>query len=272
MTIAFIGGGNMASALLRGMLSKGYEAHSICVYEISPERRKWIVENLGVRVFDTLDQNIAQANCIVIAVKPQNAIDVAKLLAEKISDQLIVTIAAGIQTKDLSRWLGGHERIVRVMPNTPAFVGSGISALFGMAKIGHGARKQVEAIFSTVGSIFWVEDESQMDAVTAVTGSGPGYVFYFIEALQDAAQQLGFSFERARQLSIETFFGSALLARKSPEDITSLRAQVTSKGGTTEVALRYMEKHRIKQHIIAAVLEAERKSHELGVQLAATEK
>ena len=272
MTIAFIGGGNMASALLRGMLAKGYEAQRLCVYEISPERRKWIVENLGVRVFDTLDQNIAQADCIVIAVKPQNVIDVAKLLAEKIRDQLIVTIAAGIQTKDLALWLGGYERIVRVMPNTPALVVSSISALFSMAKVEHDARKQVEAIFSTVGSIFWVEDESQMDAVTAVTGSGPGYVFYFIEALQDAAQQLGFSLEQARQLSIETFLGSALLARQSREDIASLRAQVTSKGGTTEAALGYMEKHRLKQHIVAAVLEAERKSRELGVQLAATEK
>jgi len=272
MTVAFIGGGNMASALIGGMLAGGHTAQSIYVYEVSQERKSWIVEKFGIRVFDSIDQNICQANCIIIAVKPQSVAGVAQQLEGKIRNQLLLSIAAGIKTADLSRWLSGYGRIIRVMPNTPALVASGVSALFAMPMVDSSERKQAELIFSTVGSVFWLEQESQMDAVTAVTGSGPGYVFYFIEALQAAAQGLGFSQQQARRLSVEVFLGAARLAQQSSEEVAQLRAQVTSKGGTTEAALSYMELQQVKQHIIVAVEEAEHRSRELAEQLGAKEK
>ena len=258
----------MASALIGGMLAKGYATASLRIVEISDERRSWIQRELKVAASASIGDSIEGADCIVLAVKPQSVRDVVKELNGKLNAQLLISIAAGIRTLDLSRWLAGYARIIRVMPNTPALVASGISALYAMEGVGQEQKQQAEAMFCAVGSIFWVEKEEQMDAVTAVTGSGPGYVFYFIEALQEAALRLGFSKVQARRLSVETFCGAAIMAKQSLDAVDLLLARVTSKGGTTEAALAHLESQGVKQAIVEAVDKAAQRSRELGNNIA----
>jgi pyrroline-5-carboxylate reductase len=193
--------------------------------------------------------------------------DAAVALAPLVNNTLIVSIAAGIRAADLARWLNGHTRIVRVMPNTPALVLAGISGLYATAGISVDDRKQAESILGAVGESVWVERESDIDAVTAVSGSGPAYVFYFIEALEQAARELGLSADAARRLAIATFTGASKLAAQSNEDAATLRARVTSKGGTTERALASMENDKIKAAIVRAVKAADERSRELGDEL-----
>lgn len=264
MKLAFIGGGNMATALIGGILGSGTPAADVRVADIVPEARERMRAEFGVAAVESATEAAAGADCIVFAVKPQHLRTVASGLGSTARDALIVTIAAGVRTTDLGRWLGGHERIVRVMPNTPALVGAGMSALFALPSVSAAERMAVEQLFSVVGKVLWVEREEQIDAVTAVSGSGPAYAFYLVESMEAAARQLGFDAEAARLLSVTTLLGAAKLADASPEPAEVLRARVTSKGGTTERALSVLEGHAVKQHFVEAILAAEARSRELG--------
>jgi pyrroline-5-carboxylate reductase len=190
--------------------------------------------------------------------------EVARSLQPLLASQLVVTIAAGIRVKDLSRWLGGYPRIVRVMPNTPALVHAGISGLYAPAAVGPADRAAAGKVLGAVGGILWLEREEDLDAVTAVSGSGPAYVFYFIEALERAARELGLAADAAHRLAIETFAGAVKLAAQAGEPPETLRSRVTSKGGTTERALNSMETDRVKDAIVRAVKAAADRSRELG--------
>ena len=214
-----------------------------------------------------LDARAVRTGCIVLAVKPQQAREVARSLGPLLRSQLVVTIAAGIRVKDLARWLGGYERIVRVMPNTPALALAGISGLYAHPAVGARDRAAAQKILGVVGATLWLEREEDLDAVTAVSGSGPAYVFYFIEALERAARELGLAADTARRLALETFAGAVKLAAQSGESPESLRGRVTSKGGTTERALLSLEADRVVETIARAVRAAAVRSRELGDEL-----
>ena len=274
MNITFIGGGNMATAIIGGLIQRGWDKAQLSVVEIVPAAREKLTQNFGVRTLASISEIAQQATppgCVVLAIKPQQMREVARELAPHIKNTLVITIAAGIRAGDLSRWLGydrqAHTRIVRVMPNTPALVLAGVSGLYALPSVSSEDRERATGILAAVGETVWVEKESDIDAVTAVSGSGPAYVFYFIEALEQAGRDMGLSVAAARQLALATFSGSSKLAAQSSEDAATLRARVTSKGGTTERAIASMEGAQIKAAIIRAVKAAQARSEELGNEL-----
>jgi pyrroline-5-carboxylate reductase len=268
MNITFIGGGNMASALIGGLLPQGFKAESIAVVEIDAGARERLVSAFHVAAHGQIDGSaVDTADVVVLAVKPQQMREVARLLAPHVSRQLVVTIAAGVRLSDLSRWLGDYRKLVRVMPNTPALIRAGISGLYALPEVTPAEREHAQMLLGAVGKTLWCEREDMLDAVTAVSGSGPAYVYYFLEALEAAARELGFSATDARTLSYETFAGAVQLARQSSEEPAALRAKVTSKGGTTERALAHMEATAVKANIVAAVRAADARAKELGDSL-----
>jgi len=264
MKITFIGGGNMAVALIGGLRKQGYSAAGIQVVEPVEEAREKLTDAFGVRCAPAVDA--AALNCVVLvlAVKPQQMKEALAPMAGKLSGQLVVSIAAGLRLADIARWLGGHRRIVRTMPNTPALIGTGITGLYADPSVDFEGRATAEKILGAVGRNIWIEDEAMMDAVTAISGSGPAYVFYFIEALEAAAKNLGFDAEAARLLAVETFLGAAKLAESSPEAVALLRSRVTSKGGTTEAALTTFDADGIAAAIERGVQAANARGRELG--------
>lgn len=264
MNITFIGGGNMASAMIGGLIRKRWSRKSVRVVEIAQPVRKRLEQELKVKTHAALDAAAVKSDCIVLAVKPQQMREVARSLKPLLASQLVITIAAGIRVQDLSRWLGGYRRIVRVMPNTPALVHAGISGLYAPAAVGPGDRAAAGKVLGAVGGVLWLTREEDLDAVTAVSGSGPAYVFYFIEALERAARELGLAAEAAHALAIETFAGAVKLAAQASEPPETLRSRVTSRGGTTERALISMESDRVKDAIVRAVKAAAERSRELG--------
>lgn len=267
MNITFIGGGNMASALIGGLLKQGFSPGRLRVVEIEPEARQRLTKAYGVGCDAEMNAAAAAADCMVFAVKPQSMREAARALRPFLGSQLIISIAAGIRLNDLARWLSGYTRIVRVMPNTPALVGAGISGLCAAASVTADERVRARDIMAAAGTTMWVEEEESLDAITAVSGSGPAYVFYFMEALQQAAAELGFAPDAARRLALETFSGAVALAASATEDAATLRARVTSKGGTTERALAVMEARGLKRDVIEAVRAAAARSRELGDEL-----
>jgi pyrroline-5-carboxylate reductase len=267
MKIAFVGGGNMARALIGGLLQRGFAAEAISVVEIDPQARTQLAAQFAVQVTEQPGSEIRSSDVVLLAVKPQHMRQVAEKAGRLLQTQLVVSIAAGVRTPDLSRWLGGYERIVRAMPNTPALVLAGISALYAGSTVSTAERERADEILAAVGTTLWVQQEEQMDAVTAVSGSGPAYVFYFMEALQEAALELGLRAEDARRLSLQTFTGAARLAEHSGDDVGVLRERVTSKGGTTERALGSMNSNELKLKFVEAVKQAAQRSRELGEQL-----
>lgn len=268
MRITFIGGGNMASALIGGLLRQGQAAGQMAVVELAPAARARLAAEYQVETCAELNAQAAAADVVVLAVKPQQLKAVAGQLAPLLARQLVVSIAAGVRAGTLSSWLDGYPLVVRTMPNTPAMVGAGVTALYALPEVASAQREQAEAVLKAAGSVLWVEDERLMDAVTAVSGSGPAYVFYFIEAMQQAGAELGLDAAAARQLALETFLGAAKLAVASSEDVATLRARVTSKGGTTERAVLSMEEAGVKPAIVRAIHAAAARSRELGDALA----
>ena len=192
---------------------------------------------------------------------------VARELATLLKRQVVLTIAAGIRLSDLSRWLLGYRRLVRAMPNTPALIGAGIAALYALPGADSEGRARAAGVLDAVGGTLWCEREDELDAVTAVSGSGPAYVFYFLEALDQAARELGFAPAEARRLALATFSGAIRLAEQSDSEPAALRAQVTSKGGTTERAIAALDDARVRAAIVAAVKAAAERAGELGDQL-----
>lgn len=253
----------MATALIGGLLQQGFKPRDLRVVEVSEEARARLQQQFGVSAVAAIDQEIPE-DAVLMAVKPQQMRAAAKALRVSLKGQLVISIAAGIRTADLSRWLGGHERIVRVMPNTPALVRSGVSGMYAGAAIKQIDRDSTQNILGAVGGVVWVRDEADIDAVTAISGSGPAYVFYFIEALEQAAVELGLTDAQAHDLAVQTFVGASKLAAGSDEPAAVLRARVTSRAGTTEAALNAMEAGDVKRRIMDAARAAARRSKELG--------
>jgi pyrroline-5-carboxylate reductase len=264
LKVAFIGGGNMARAIIGGITAKGIRGSDIAVVEIDPASRLRLVADYGVNTVEAPGAEMAGVDVVVMAVKPQNMREAAAALAPHIGDPLIVSIAAGIRLADLSRWTGGRKRLVRAMPNTPALVHAGISGLHAPEDVGADDRQAAEDLLSAVGAALWFDKETDLDAVTAVSGSGPAYVFYAIEALEKAARELGLAEGASRSLALWTFVGATKLAIERGEEPAALRAQVTSKGGTTERAIEVLEAGGVKERFVDAVKAACQRSRELG--------
>jgi len=268
MKITFLGGGNMASALIGGLRKQGYSTAAIQVVEPQAELRERLTHDLGVRCSPVVDAAALHCDVLVLAVKPQQMQEALAPLrgefAGQLQQQLVISIAAGLHLEDLSRWLGGHRQLVRCMPNTPALIGAGITGLYADASVGREGRNQATKVLTAVGQTLWVDTEAALDAVTAISGSGPAYVFYFIEALQQAGCELGLSDDTARQLALQTFVGASQLAQQSTEPVSELRHKVTSKGGTTAAALDSFA----KDQIASAILRAARAAAERGQQMA----
>ena len=267
MQVTFIGGGNMASAMIGGLIRQNFDIRLLQAVEVIPELRESLKNRFGIRCFANAGELAETGDLVVLAVKPQQMRAAVGPLVAKLSSEIVLSIAAGIRIADLARWLGGYERIVRCMPNTPALIGAGITAAHAPPAITPAARQAVEQILTAIGKVVWVENETLLDPVTAVSGSGPAYVFYFIEALREAATQLGLSPEAANTLAIETFVGAAKLAAQDMGDVATLRARVTSKGGTTEAALKSMDADRVKQAIGRGIRAANDRARELGAEL-----
>ena len=266
MKITFIGGGNMAAALIGGLLGKGFAAGQISVVEINADNRARLKHDFAVHAVEDLGKGVSGSDAIVFAVKPQQLREVAQQLASLLQGQLLLSIAAGVRAADLARW-SGSQAIVRAMPNTPALIQSGITGLYAMPAVDDAQREQAQNILAAVGETLWLQDEAMLDAVTAISGSGPAYVFYFIEALQQAALELGLDAEDAHRLSLATFLGASKLAAFSADDVSVLRARVTSKNGTTERALLSMSANHVARHIAQAAHAAAARAKEMGDEL-----
>jgi pyrroline-5-carboxylate reductase len=268
MRITFIGGGNMADALIGGLLRKGFAGTDVRVVEIAAGSRRKLEDKYGVACFDKPKDAVRAGDVIVFAVKPQHLREAAAKSGIAGNDDLVISIAAGVRLVNLSKWLKGHTRLVRAMPNTPALIGEGVTGLYAFSEdVSREQREQAEAILGAVGATVWITQEAQMDAVTAISGSGPAYVFYFIEAVEEAARELGLPVPIAHRLVLDTFTGAAKLAASSPDPVAVLREKVTSKGGTTERALASMAKDEVKHAIIRAIRAANDRGRELGDEL-----
>jgi len=269
MATAFIGGGSMATALIGGMLARGAAASGLRVVEPAAEAQaRLVARHPGIAMFAECTRDVvAGAGLVVLAVKPQQMRAAAHALAPHLAGApgtVVLSIAAGIRLADLARWLGGRGRLVRAMPNTPALLGRGISGVFAPPDVDGAGRALASSVLEAAGEQVWVADEAMLDAITGVSGSGPAYVFYFLEALEEAARDLGFTPADARRLAYATFAGAVALAQASSDEPAVLRAQVTSKGGTTERALSSLEADAVKAKIVTAVKAAALRAGELG--------
>jgi pyrroline-5-carboxylate reductase len=262
-TIAFIGGGNMASALIGGLVRSGTPPTRIVVVEPFEAQRGKLAQAFGVQAQPAADARLAAAATVVWAVKPQLFVEAAAPCAAHVSHALQLSVMAGIRSDALVQ-ASGTERIVRAMPNTPALIGQGIAGLYARPAVDATARAGIEALFAPTGSSLWVEQEDDLDAVTALSGSGPAYVFYFLEAMMQAAAEMGLSEAQGRLLAQSTFAGAAALAQQSPLSPAALREQVTSKGGTTYAALTALEAGGVKAAFVKALHAARDRAEELG--------
>lgn len=271
--IVFIGGGNLGSCLINGLIADGYTADAIHVVDPNQDSQARLASLFPINVHSAADTALgeatAPASIIVLAVKPQVMQSVIAGFKHLISatQPLIISVAAGLRSDTLVEWLGFDAALVRTMPNTPAMVGSAATALFATANTREDQRETAEKIMRSVGIIQWLDDENLMDAVTAVSGSGPAYFFRFMEGMEKAGVAMGLSQEQARLLTIETAFGAAKLALESPLDPASLRVQVTSPGGTTEQALNVFNENDIDAIIARALTAARDRSTALSAEL-----
>jgi len=261
--IAFIGGGNMASAIIGGLLKQGLPAGQIQVVEPFAEQRAKLAQQFGVQVHESAGAPLASAGLVVWAVKPQVFKEAAQQTRAHTQTALHLSVAAGVRSDSIARWLD-TERVVRAMPNTPALVGKGMTALFARGAASGADRQVIEKVLKPTGECLWLAEESQLDAVTALSGSGPAYVFYFIEAMIEAGVAMGLPAAQARQLAIGTFVGASALAQASDDPPQELRARVTSKGGTTFAALTSMEQDGVKAQFMRAIEAARQRATELG--------
>jgi len=264
-TIGFIGAGNMANSLIRGLLAKQLNAQAIWAADIDEPKLRQLREECGINT-STVEQLVDSVDVIVLAVKPQAMEEVCEQLAScgLGRSPLILSIAAGINTFHLRSWLGEDRAIVRCMPNTPALVGKGASGLFANEFVSDSQKQVAEQIMAAVGLSVWVVTEADIDTVTAVSGSGPAYFFLFMEAMQNAAKDMGISEELARQLTYQTALGAAELALNSTDEIAVLRRNVSSPGGTTEQAIKKFEAGGLRELVASALHAARDRSIELA--------
>ena len=264
MKIAFLGGGNMASALIGGLIAKGQEPRSLSVTEMSPAARERLAAQYPIHLSTAPDAAMQAADVLVLAVKPQDMQKALASLGTAPRGKLVLSVAAGITLETLSRWLGGHRKIVRCMPNTPGLIGAGITGLFAPQEVTPAERQQAESILGAVGEVVWLAEERLLDPVTAVSASGPAYVFWFIEQLAASAVKLGIPKDDALKLAKHTVLGAAKLAASSSDSPETLRKNVTSKGGTTEAALNVFEQEKLAERFLRAVEAASRRGEEMG--------
>jgi pyrroline-5-carboxylate reductase len=269
LSIALIGGGNMARGIIGGLLGKGASASSITVSEPLEASRQSLVRDFGVRVTADNAEAVRGAQVVVLAVKPQLMSGVARALAPALRESrpLVISVAAGIRADRLQHWLGDGIPVVRSMPNRPALIGAGASGLYADASVPAASRRLAELVLASTGLTVWVSAEDQIDAVTALSGSGPAYFFRLAELMAEAGTALGLDADVARQLAAQTLAGAGqLVAAEKSADLARMRAEVTSKGGTTEAALNTFAAQGFEQLVAAAMAAAERRSRELAAQ------
>jgi pyrroline-5-carboxylate reductase len=266
--IAFIGGGNMASAIIGGLLKQGWPISHIDVVEPFDEARAKLGSQFGISAQAQAGSFLTRAALVVWAVKPQTFKDAAAQTQAHTHAALHLSVAAGIRSDTIAQWLGS-ERVVRAMPNTPALIGKGITALFARAAVNEPCKALVNQVLGSTGELMWVDTEDHIDAVTALSGSGPAYMFYFMEAMREAGTGMGLNPAQAYQLAVATFIGAGELAKASPESPETLRQRVTSKGGTTYAAISAMEDSGIKPAFIAAMRAAQQRAKEMGDEFGA---
>ena len=267
-SIAFVGGGNKASAIIGGLIKSGRAPASILVIDPGDAQRHKLQADFGVRTFAAADATLAEAAMVVWAVKPQFFQAAAAPCAAHVGAALHLSVMAGIRSDSIAR-AAGSERVVRAMPNTPALIGQGISGLFARAAVRSADRAQVEAVLAPTGQTLWVAREADLDAVTALSGSGPAYVFYFVEAMMQAAREMGLSDAQGKQLALATFAGATSLAQASDEAPEVLRERVMSKGGTTYAALASLDASGVKAAFVKALRAARKRARELGDEFGA---
>ena len=268
--LTFIGGGNMARSLIGGLIARGADANRITVADPLPAQLESLQRQFAVRVSASNDEAVRDAEIIVLAVKPQEMRTVAEGLGTVVAAHrpLLVSVAAGIRASDIQRWCGGLP-VIRCMPNRPALQGCGMTGLYATANVSEEQRKSAFDLLSAVGAAVWLEQEAQLDAVTAVSGSGPAYFFLLIEMLEQTGVALGLPAEVSRQLAVETAYGSGRMAREAAESAAVLREQVTSKGGTTAAALQVLEGRNVRAIFAEAITAAARRSAQLADEFGA---
>ncbi len=264
--IGFIGGGNATNCLAAGMIRRGVPPDHIMVSDRHRSKLKHLEQRLGVLTAETNDDVVRFADVLVLSVKPQSMRATLEALSPEagLHRPLVISVAAGIHTDQVRRWLGADWPVVRMMPNTPTMVGAGATGLFATADVDQAQRRSAMALAESVGLGVWVEDENLMDVVTAVSGSGPAYFFLAVEMLQEAAVNLGLPQAIARTLTAQTALGAARMISESGKDPKTLRHEVTSKGGTTERALSIFERHRLRELFMEAVAGATERGRELA--------
>ncbi len=262
--ITFVGGGNMASAIIGGLVRQGHRAQALQVVEPWDEQRAKLAQQFpGMTVLPAASAELRPSDLVVWAVKPQTFKEAAAATRAHVPGALHLSVAAGITSDSIAAWLGS-ERIVRAMPNTPALVGLGMTGLMARAAVSADDRALVERVVRTTGELVWVNVEADLDAVTALSGSGPAYVFYFLEAMRDAGARMGLAPDVAQQLAIGTFIGAATLAQRSTDPLQTLRERVTSKGGTTYAAITSMESAGVRAQLEEALFAAQKRAEQLG--------
>jgi pyrroline-5-carboxylate reductase len=266
--LAFIGGGNMAAALISGLTKRGLPAARVVVADPSHDQLKRLVQDYGIEAAADNAGAVQGAEVVILAVKPQQMRSVAQGLAPHLADSrpLVISVAAGIPHAALARWFGPQVPVIRTMPNRPALNGFGATGLYAPEAVSAAYRALAESIMAAVSATVWVQHESQMDTVTALSGSGPAYFFLFMEALEAAAHERGLPTEIAHRLTLETAFGAAQMARQSKDSLALLREQVTSKGGTTAAALEVLNAAGLRAIVGHAVAAADRRSAELAAE------
>ena len=262
-TLAFIGGGNMASAIIGGLVKQGFDAQRLLVVEPSAQGRARLESDFGVRTLAAGDAPLAQADVVVWAVKPQHFKQATGPVVPHTAHALHISVAAGITTDTLSRWLG-TQRIVRCMPNTPALVGRGMTGLYAASGASADDRATATVLLTPTGELMWLQSEALIDSLMAISGSGPAYVFYWMEALIAGGVALGLSAAQAKTLAAQTFAGAAALVQGSPEAPDVLRQRVTSQGGTTFEAIASMQAHQVAEHIVQAMHACHRRGLEMA--------
>jgi pyrroline-5-carboxylate reductase len=263
MKVAFIGGGNMAGALIGGMLQAGFKPAEIEVLEIDVARGAELTAHHSVNAHQQAGDWLQASEIVVLAVKPQQIREAAASIKPYLTRPLVLSIAAGVRAHTISESLATNK-VVRAMPNMPALIRAGITAATSLPDVTAAERSRADNILSAVGPVIWLDDESMLDAVTALSGSGPAYVFYFIDAMHKVALEMGFNEAQARALTLHTFAGAAELAMQSPESAAALREKVTSKGGTTAAALASFDNDKVDAAIARAVRAAAARARELG--------
>ena len=268
-SICFIGAGNMAQSLIGGLIASGYDKQNIIATDPTQESRNAVTEKFGIQCFGNNAEAVNKADIVVLAVKPQILESVCQTILDSIKSKkpLIISIAAGIRSKDINRWLGGNVAIVRTMPNTPALIQTGATGLFANEIVSQDQQSQAEHILRAAGITVWVDNEEKLDAVTALSGSGPAYYFLFMEAMEQAGQQLGLDEKTAHLLTLQTALGAAKMALESHQDFASLRQNVTSPNGTTEKAIQSFQADGLPEIINKAMKAAQNRAVELADEL-----